>query len=182
MRAFIAVSLTFEAKKKIKEVQDKLKELPIKVKWVAPKKFHITLKFFADISPERMEEVKKVIASIAGQYSPFNLNLESFGFFPNQNKPRVFFIRAGSGQVLENLAENLEEELEEIGFAKEKRFKPHITLARIKSLKKIHFLTEKISDLKIEGRAKVTKISLYKSNLTPQGPIYKEIFKSSLKN
>ncbi len=181
MRAFIAIGISTETKKKLKRIQQDLEILPVKAKWVASNKFHITLKFFQDIEKRQIEKIKKVIVDAASQYSFFDVYLKDFGFFPNSKKPRVFFVSSHSGQILEKIAQDLEEKLEKIDFPKENKFRPHITLARIKSLKNIHQLTKKVSDLEIKGKFQVRKISLYKSTLTPQGPIYTEIFKSSLK-
>ncbi len=182
MRTFIAIGLTPEIKIKLKEIRDKLRRLPVKIKWVEPENLHITLKFLGNLPEKKLAEVKRLIAAAANRYHFFNLYLENFGFFPNQRKPRILFIKASSKQILENIAESLEEELEKAGFGRERKFKPHITLARIKKLKNINRLTEKIAGLEAKGKLQVKKISLFKSTLTPKGPVYEEIFKSSLKD
>ncbi|MFO8052937.1 MAG: RNA 2',3'-cyclic phosphodiesterase [Candidatus Omnitrophota bacterium] len=182
MRTFIALNLTDEIKAKIKEVTDKLEDLPIKAKWVNNKNLHITLKFLGDINQEQLDIIKKIIADISCQYNSFELHLKSFGFFPNPKKPRVFFISFSSDKILEALVEVLRKRLNQIGFKKDKKFRSHITLARIKSLKNINQLTEKINQLKVEGKFKVDKISLFKSTLTQKDPIYQEIFKANLKS
>ncbi|MCF7875119.1 MAG: RNA 2',3'-cyclic phosphodiesterase [Candidatus Omnitrophica bacterium] len=182
MRAFIGLDLTNQTKAKIKEVTDKLESLPIKAKWVNNKNLHITLKFLGNINQEQLDTVKKIIAGISGRYNPFELHLKSFGFFPNSRKPRIFFISFCPGKRLEALSESLGKRLNQVGFKEDKKFRPHITLARIKSLKNIKQLSEKINQLKAESKFKINKISLFKSTLTQKGPIYQEIFKANLKN
>lgn len=182
MRAFIAIDLTNEIKAKLKAVAANLKDLPLKVKWVEPENLHITLKFLGDIEQNQLDKIKEIIAGIACQCNSFSLLLENFGFFPHSRKPRIFFISFSSEQILKKIIEELKKKLNPLGFKKDKKFRSHITLARIKSLKNIEQLTKKVDQLKVEGKIKVNKISIFKSTLTQKGPIYEEIFKSNLKN
>ncbi|MCF7874193.1 MAG: RNA 2',3'-cyclic phosphodiesterase [Candidatus Omnitrophica bacterium] len=182
MRTFIALDLTDEIKAKIKEVTGKLKDLPIKVKWVNSKNLHITLKFLGNIDSDKLSQIKKIISASSCCCSPFELCLKDFGFFPNPKKPRVFFINFSSDKILEILVKALRKKLNQIGFKEDKKFRSHITLARVKSLKNIKQLTQKVEQLKVKGKFKVGKISLFKSTLTQKGPLYEEIFKSNLKS
>ncbi|MCF7894883.1 MAG: RNA 2',3'-cyclic phosphodiesterase [Candidatus Omnitrophica bacterium] len=182
MRTFIALDLTDEIKVKIKKVTARLKNLPIKAKWAASKNLHITLQFLGDTSQEQLDIIKKIIRDISCQYESFKLYLKDFSFFPNSKKPRVFFINFSSDKILETLVEALRKKLNQVGFKEDKKFRPHITLARIKDLKNIKELTEKTNQLEVKDSFKITKISLFKSTLTKKGPIYQEIFKVNLKN
>ena len=72
----------------------------------------------------------------------------------------------------------LEEQLEKLGFAKaDHPFKPHITLGRVKSSANLKNLIQTIQQITFEGKTRQTfeKIILYKSTLTPQGPIYEAL-------
>ncbi|MCF7877073.1 MAG: RNA 2',3'-cyclic phosphodiesterase [Candidatus Omnitrophica bacterium] len=182
MRAFIGLDLTNQTKAKIKEVTDNLEGLPVKAKWVNNKNLHITLKFLGNINQEQLDIIKKIIADISCQHNSFELHLKNFGFFPNSRKPRIFFVSFYPEKRLESLVESLRKKLNQAGFKEDKKFRPHITLARIKSLKNINQLTEKINQLKAESKFKINKISLFESTLTQKGPIYQEIFKTNLKN
>jgi RNA 2',3'-cyclic 3'-phosphodiesterase len=182
MRTFIALDLTDQIKARIKEVTDRLKNLPVKVKWVSNKNLHITLQFLGDINQEQLDIIKNIIRDISCQYRSFELYLKGFGFFPNPKKPRVFFINFSSDQILETLVKALRKRLSRIGFKEDKKFRSHITLARIKDLKNITRLTKEINRLEVKAKFKIDKISLFKSTLTQKGPIYHEIFKTNLKN
>ncbi|MCF7872834.1 MAG: RNA 2',3'-cyclic phosphodiesterase [Candidatus Omnitrophica bacterium] len=182
MRTFIALDLTDEIKVKIKEVTGKLKNLPIKAKWVDSKNLHITLQFLGDITPEQLDTIKKIIRDISCQYKTFKLHLKGFGFFPNPKKPRVFFINFSSDKTLKTLVKTLRKKLNQIGFKENKEFRSHITLARIKDPKNIQQLAKRVDQLEVEDKFKISKISLFKSTLTQKGPIYQEIFKANLKN
>lgn len=182
MRAFIAIRIPYETKKELEEIQNRLKSLPLQLKWVSPANLHITLKFLGNINQAELEKIKNILSDVCIYFSPFYIRLEDFGFFPGRQNPRIFFLNFSSDQFLENISKKLEERLEKEGFMKEKKFKPHITLARIKSSKNIGQLLDKIKDLKAKGGFKVNTISIYESTLTSQGPLYEELFKSSLKS
>ncbi len=182
MRTFIAIDLTGEIKTKLNTVTTNLKKLPLKVKWVEPENLHITLKFLSNIDQNQLAKIKEIIANIACRYNSFSVELANFGFFPNFKKPRIFFISFSSGQILEKIAEDLSQKLNLLGFKKNKKIKSHITLARIKSLKNIKQLTTEIDQLKIEGKIKIDRITIFKSTLTRKGPIYEKIGKANLKD
>jgi 2'-5' RNA ligase len=58
--------------------------------------------------------------------------VEGLGWFPNPQKPRVFWAGVHGGQALRDLAGAIEHTLEPVGVAAETRpYSPHLTLARI---------------------------------------------------
>ena len=61
-------------------------------------------------------------------------------------------------------------------FPKDDRFKPHITLARVKFIKdKVKFIRE-LKQIKIEKKEfSVSNFKLMKSTLTPEGPVYEDL-------
>ena len=64
--------------------------------------------------------------------------------------------------------------MSQLGFEKEsKKFKAHLTLGRVKNSNDLSNLNNYISDYKVEPKQLIfDKLCLYKSTLTPQGPIY----------
>ncbi|MFH1519887.1 MAG: RNA 2',3'-cyclic phosphodiesterase [Candidatus Omnitrophota bacterium] len=180
MRAFIAVDLPGYLKDKITRLVKDFAECGLTFRWVKTKNLHLSLKFLGDIETSQIDEIKQVITKIAGSFKTFTIGFDNFGFFPNQRKPRIFFIDASKRGLLEDIARKLEEELEILGFKKEGRFKSHITLARIKDLKNIDCLKNKIKHIKLGETFPVAGITLYESILTGEGPIYEEIFSSNL--
>lgn len=183
MRTFIAISLPAGIKAQLKTIQEELTKIPVQLKWVKPENLHITLKFLGDIEAESLGKVKEAILETAAKQAAFSLHLGGFGFFPNPRKPRVFFISSWPEKELENIAYSLEEKMQNSSLKERRKFTSHITLARIKDLSNTQQLKEKADSLCLkESSFQVERISLYKSTLTSQGPIYEEIFKSSLKN
>ncbi len=58
LRTFIAIELSEEVKRALRNLQVKLKEAPgaHEVRWVAPDNMHLTLKFLGDIPRARVPE------------------------------------------------------------------------------------------------------------------------------
>ena len=180
MRAFIAIDLPERIKGKIAELENDLKKCDLVFRWVKPKNLHLTLKFLGDITQEQAGKIKEAIAKVSGKFAAFETSFNGFGFFPNERGPRIFFISIDKGELLKSIAGELEEELEILGFEKENRFKSHITLARIKDLKNIESLKAKTKNTCLNEGFLIESITLHKSILTKEGPIYEEIFKSNL--
>ncbi|OQX88281.1 MAG: 2'-5' RNA ligase [Candidatus Omnitrophica bacterium 4484_70.2] len=180
MRAFIAFPLPSSIKERLKEIEESLKGYPIKAKWVKPENLHLTLKFLGEIEEEKIADLKKILEEMSN-LSKIEVKLTNFGFFPSSSNPRVFFVSLDKEKELNLIDQKLEEKLAPLGFPQEQRFKAHITLARIKEKKNIHLLKEKIKEVRLEEKFFLSQITLFKSILTPSGPIYEEIFKINLK-
>lgn len=175
MRTFIAVELPEEIKKKIGEIQAPLKRTNAFVSWVKPGNIHVTLKFLGEVPEERIEEVFEATEKAVEGAERFTMSLKGMGGFPNLKRPRVIWIGTGSGEeALSLLAKRIEEEMEKIGFPREKRgFSPHFTIGRVKSPKNIEQLAARVesSDFQTE-EIEVAEVVVMKSQLTPSGAIY----------
>lgn len=117
---------------------------------------------------------------------PFKIELTQLGTFPNINRPRIFWISLkNSKQQLNHIAKSLASAFTKIGFEEDqKSFNPHITIGRIRSLKNINLLSKFISKYQVSNNLTqiITKIILYKSTLTSQGPIYESLLQTTLGN
>ena len=111
--------------------------------------------------------------SIKSEFSPFDISLKGIGAFPNNKKARILWV--GIDQGKENLLQLfsfIEDKILDLGFKKEKRgFHPHVTFARVKKGK--YSLPEGLNFSFDEFP--VQEVSLFKSVLTPKGPIYEII-------
>jgi 2'-5' RNA ligase len=176
MRIFIAVKLSSEIKLRLGEVQNKLKESGVDVKWVKPENIHLTLKFLGNVIELKLEPLVKEVGEVARKFSPFKIKFSGLGTFPNLKNPRVIWIGIeGEVKELLKLKGEIEENLVKLEFASEGReFKPHLTLGRVKSFQNKGELSEAVSSLNIPriGEMEVNKISIIKSELRREGPIY----------
>ena len=145
---------------------------------------HLTLKFLGEISPEKISEITKIMDSVCEKHQPFPLRLESTGTFPpDSKKPRVVWVGVQSSEVILSLQQELEHELVKINFPPEKRrYRPHLTLGRVKSYQGLPPLLKLLeNDRKSEfGRMEVNELSLFKSTLKPTGAEYTKVSVSKL--
>jgi len=185
MRAFIAVELAEDLKRKAEKLQERIDMLDIDVTLVRPENMHYILKFLGEINEEDVEKVKQVMDKVGERFGPFELHATGLGAFPSNQYVRVIWVGAKEGsQHLRALAEQLELELSGLGFRKEtKQYTPHLTLGRVKSARnkpELLILLRELENAEL-GSFRVEEIKLFKSVLSPKGPIYTVIHTAKLK-
>lgn len=183
-RLFIAAELPENVLQVLSGLGDKIRNPQDKMTWCKPQNIHLTLKFLGDVKAEDVEPVKRTITGLTKEFPAFRISVKGLGAFPGKKEPRILWagIEEGKDELI-RLAGKLEERMYTIGFSKEDRkYKPHLTLARIKCIKDVNEFNEKL--LKFNdydaGRAEVDTVSLIKSTLTQQGPIYETICSARL--
>lgn len=133
MRIFIAALIPSEIRLAINHYVESIKEKWEGVRWENYEKFHLTLKFLGEVDESRLSDVERSL-KLGGQgVANFEMAITGFGGFPSLRRPRVLFVDLSDNNELSNFQVELEERLEDIGFARENRkFKPHITVGRTK--------------------------------------------------
>ena len=173
MRTFVAVELSnSEVLNSIKKIQTDLK---IKARPVSVKNMHFTLLFLGEITEEVSNQVQDALGSI--DFTPFDVNFVGVGAFPKPKFPRVIWVGtddSGATQLVE-LAKKVEDALSPLGFHRDKPFKAHVTIFRIKN--KIHDISAELADFTSlnVGVQKVSEIKFKKSVLTSNGPLYSDL-------
>lgn len=188
MRTFIAIELPQEIRNILSNAQDELRQARADVKWVKPENIHLTLKFLGEINQDLSKQICLVLNEIARRNSCFTVYLSGFGAFPKLQYPRVIWAGLSNDQPVIEIAKDLEKELLELGLPAESRaFNSHITLGRVRSGKNRGVLIERLERLNKElcsttpPEFKVTAFTLFKSTLTPTGPIYEALLNCPLK-
>ena len=188
MRSFIAIELPKEIKDTLAQIQETLKKQGADVKWVEPKNIHLTIKFLGEIDEQKLAKVISIMEEAVKDKNTFSLRIWSLGAFPKLDYPKVIWVGLKQGdRETKIIAEGLEEKITKLGIPKEKRsFSSHITLGRVKSnlnrLNLVTVLKNLEGSLEKENLEFVaTKITLFKSTLTPQGPIYDALKEINLK-
>ena len=173
MRVFIAIEiLDTEILKKIQKFQDNLE---INAKPVKIKQIHFTLQFLGEITEKKCEKVKDELKKIT--FSRFNVVLKGVGGFPNLKNPRVIWvgIDKNGGEKLTSIANEIATKLTMLGFKKDKKFKPHLTIFRMKKkISDISSIMKEYEALEF-GTEIISKIKLKKSVLSPKGPEYSDL-------
>ncbi len=176
VRAFIAVEIDPQTKQKISTLVSLLKASNAGVKWVTEDQMHFTLKFLGNIAENKIQEISNTLSIISNNFNSFAINFSKIGAFPNINYPRVIWLGIDKGvESLKILSEEIENALEKLGFQKENRkYKPHLTLGRVKSDKNILNLTNLIRETNFnpENNIQINKLTLFQSTINPKGAIY----------
>lgn len=179
IRSFLAIELPSAIAKGIKRVQDDLKQSHADVRWIEPRRIHLTLKFFGNIDEEACGGIMDTVGKAVSEVKPFTLSIKGLGAFPRWKNPRVVWLGVeDGGGVVKPLQRMIEECLQGIGYPREARdFKPHLTLGRVRSGKGKSELLKRMEDsLHINlGEFRVERLVLFKSDLRPSGPIYTEL-------
>ncbi len=187
MRSFIAIELPKEVRDSLGNLQEKLKTYQADVKWVEPGNIHLTLKFLGEINQEQLSKISLILDSLARDKKNFSIRLASLGAFPKMDYPRVIWTGIDKGEKeTQELAREIEEKIEKIGIPKEGRpFSSHITIGRTRSNLGRDKLVTGLNNLQgyfqeTPHEFRVNKITLFKSTLTPRGPVYEVIKEVSL--
>ena len=179
MRVFVAVEISKE--EILKKIETFQKNVGIDAKPTKIDHIHFTLKFLGEIDENKCEQVKDTIKKIS--FSSFDLSLKGVGGFPNLKNPRVIWIGIDKNGVekLTAIANEIGIKLTAIGFENDKKFKPHLTIFRIK--KKINDISVMMKDYQtIEfGTQTVSKIKVKRSVLSPKGPEYSDLLEVNAK-
>ena len=179
MRCFIAINIDEQIRKALADLQQELQgKADIKrsdAKWVNPENIHLTLKFLGEIKDEQAVDVCNITGDVAGRHKAFELDVESVGHFGGRSA-RVLWVGTGQNcEKLLQLQQDLEQQLDVAGWPREARkFSGHLTLCRIRNARagaKLAQLARDYRDYKL-GTMSGDSVSVYQSQLTPQGPIY----------
>lgn len=184
IRAFIAVGVSNEAKLEIKRIIELLCTANVNAKWIEIKNIHVTLKFLGSVEKQRLKDLVPRLQKIAQTIEPFEITLSEIGTFPKNNDPKVIWIGIEKNKaMLEKLYFEIDKAVKEEGLACENRkFKPHVTLCRIKNSEKTSKLREIIDAAEIRPvPSTISEMILFRSRLTPQGAIHTPVLEFSFK-
>jgi 2'-5' RNA ligase len=177
IRCFVALDLPYHLIEEAKRIQLDIKNQDlITGNYTKPENVHLTLKFLGEISPEKVEEVKKTLKKIKAKQ--FEAAIDEFGVF-SEEFVRILWLHL-SGQHVLDLQKEVDEVLVKL-FPKENRFQSHITIARVHNLKDKQKLLDYVKQFKVnETKGEINSFSLIKSTLTSQGSVFEVIEKYEL--
>ena len=187
IRLFIALNIPQNIKEEIIWLRNSIITNPLNYKWEGSDKLHLTLKFIGKVDEGLVEKIQEEISFI-NEYKAFNCSLSKFGFFYSGRDPRILWLGLNINNEIFTLVEKLNEELVKLGIEKErKRFKPHLTLMRVRKKLGKNFINSFVQWTPDEENSKLAttefladSISLIKSELLSSGSKYTEIKKYNL--
>lgn len=175
MRLFTALDLPDEILGKLEDVLARLRPTA-PIRWSPPANLHITTKFIGAWPDARLSELTGALAAIDPP-GPLEIAVSRFGFVPNPHHPRILFAGVQAGSGLAELARKIEDALEPLGCAPERRaYTPHVTLARIAN-EDIRSLREHIASMTSFdfGSFEATDFHLYLSRPGRGGSVYSSL-------
>jgi RNA 2',3'-cyclic 3'-phosphodiesterase len=178
-RVFVAADI--HRKNEIRRIQEdlltylNLDNKYLKLVW--PENFHFTLVFFGEVGNSILDKIVSKISEI--EFQSFEINFGTIGAFPNNNQAKVVWIGLDekTKDAFYQLSVLVMSKLEELDLKLEKEIEkeiiPHITLFRTKKVS----LSLKLSGVKSNFSIsdKIDTISIKRSTITQQGPIYENI-------
>ena len=187
-RLFIAVAIPEAVKAKMAEAQAELRRaLPEHgFRWTRREQFHLTLKFLGDVDAARVEALGEAIRAACREFGVLHLRAERVGFFPDLRYPRVVWTG------VQEQAERLTPLQQTVAAAtraftseqREERFTGHVTLARIKAIKRpeaeaLGMAAAGMAD-RIFGHRTAGQVELMRSVISPQGASHSSLAKIAL--
>lgn len=182
-RLFVAVAVPDDVKAKLEAAQANLRQvLPDRnARWARHEQFHLTLRFLGDVAAERADALAEAIRTACVGFGVLHLRAERIGCFPDRGYPRVVWVGVrDEAEQLPRLQQLVQAAT--AGFTaepKEERFTDHLTLARIKGIKRpeaeaLGKAAAGMADMRF-GQWTAHQIELMRSELLPQGARHRSL-------
>jgi 2'-5' RNA ligase len=147
-----------------------------KINWTVIPNFHLTLAFIGDIPDETIIKTGIMLQQVCSDSGQFSFMLSGADLFRSVHDPRIIRVGVRNPDRLNELNKKIVSGLTGIGVKVDtKGFIPHVTFARIKSVRRPDMLKSAIdtySDMDFQ-EVSVKEVILFESVLKPPGPIYK---------
>ncbi len=184
-RLFAALPVEGEIIKSLQEVYRYFAGQRAYLKPVLPEHYHITVKFFGECAPAIAKSVEDGFRTITVDTGRVPFKITGLGAFPNPWRANVLWLRIDADLALIGRIKDRVEKLSSaLGFKGEVRdFIPHLTVARAR--KGVALPEELVRYVEQRGRTLLgesffSRLVLYSSKLTPDGPLYRELYSVSL--
>lgn len=176
LRAFVSVDI--HPSSRLSDLLNDLKGCGPGLRVVKHSNLHLTLKFLGNTEEGQIEDVIRLVESSTTDIQPFEIKLSGMGAFPSLSNVRIIWVGVENGKNLEVLAERLDISLAALGFKRERRaYRPHLTVARTRGGGGLSSARDLIAMNAATdyGDCVIDRVTLKKSVLTPEGPIYSDI-------
>lgn len=188
MRLFVGVEIApavaAAAAALIERLRDRAARLaPLsRITWMTADRLHVTVRFIGHVDADRAAAVSQALAPPLA-LDAFDLTVAGIGTFPRRGPPRVVWSAVADGrELLLAIEQRVSERLARVGIAAEERpYNPHLTLARIREAGGLRSaaLLEAVAET-VLGATTVEAITLFESRLSPKGPTYVPLQRTSL--
>lgn len=177
MRVFTCVWVPENIKDRINDFKKEMIGLPMRANFVETENLHFTISFLGEKKDSELSDLIHKMEETTVRIKRFNVKIEELKIIPNENYIRVIGISIKDGDNIANLIKTVGSSIGGDFYLEQK-----ITLCRVKKIFDKESIKNFITlnkNVKI-GEFPVEKVSLVKSTLTRNGPIYETIHDSQL--
>lgn len=129
MRVFYGIVLDPETKNRLYDIEEQIKKVTTKGRFVPKENFHITLKFLGEIDAKEVKEYGHLLEESVSEFDSFVLKADKIGAFVKKNRT-IVWVGLSTNHTLVNMNKNIQDQLiGKYGLSYE-TFTPHITLGR----------------------------------------------------
>ncbi|HXW05292.1 MAG TPA: RNA 2',3'-cyclic phosphodiesterase [Vicinamibacterales bacterium] len=186
MRVFVGVELPDAVRRAAAEAAATLerrlrRRAPrLRLRWVDPENLHVTIWFIGQVNEEQFSALEDALRH-PWHTAAFQLDLGRVGAFPVSGPPRVIWMGVDEGSTaLAALHAELRGRLAPLGYEAERRpYAAHVTLARVKESRRSEVpaarrCLEEASAARASAR--IERVTLFQSHLSPAGSRYEPLF------
>ena len=169
-------------RQQLADAAERLRRHATDVAWVAPGNLHVTLKFLGQVDETRVPAVTDALQAALADRREFDVAVRGLGAFPSPTRPRVLWagLEDATGGMTA-IAERVDACCGRLGFPTETRpFAAHVTLGRVREARRQPALADALAGPADFGRVRVDRVSLMRSELSPHGARYSELFAAPL--
>jgi 2'-5' RNA ligase len=167
MRLFVGLALPPSLKDRLAPLMSGLPG----AKWVSPDNLHLTLRFVGEADERDAAVLDEALSAI--ERPSFDLQVTGCGIFAQRRGPEAVWIGVTSTPPLVDLQAAVERAVVRAGFApEEKRFRPHITLARLKDTPQPRLQSFVAGHNLFKDTVPIEEFVLFSSKLGSSDPIY----------
>ncbi len=171
LRLFVALNLTAEIRQRLAGLAGGVPG----ARWTEPENLHMTLRFIGEVPEDQAMDIDAALAEVRAP--AFALTLDGVGVFGSGRRARILWAGVERGAALAHLQAKVESALVRCGLpAEERKFSPHITLARLKDAPADRigrFLSDRA--LFRAGPMPVGHVTLYRSHPGNGGAVYEPL-------
>ncbi len=167
-RLFVALDLPLSCRERLGTLAQEIRG----ARWLAVEDLHLTLAFLGEVSPHQREDLSESLESI--DFAAFSVDFSGIGFFPRRGEPTTLWVGCRPSAELVSLKKKVDRALLGSGFPLERRrFRPHVTIARLKHCRPrdLESIVRSASIFEVPGVG-IRSFSVYSSQLGPEAARY----------
>lgn len=128
-KLFFGIPLEPRSQKRVLRAEEEWDTLPLFIS--RPEFLHVTVFFMGFLKNEDIADISEAARRICAEVEPFDIVFDEIALAPDVDDPKMIWLSGVENESLLMLRNAFEREFSE-KLAENKRFRPHVTLARIR--------------------------------------------------